>query len=281
MNSSVDSGSSIKYAIMNSASILVCLLAAILVFAFQLHKKLVYRLALYQVLAALMLALVQLLEVIEYRYMYAIDPDLYRLCIALGWFNMYSQWVKLLFTIWVTFHLFCFGVLHKNLKKLELLYVVTSLLVPAVIAVVPLTTHSYGYSSVDVCYIPAYAAGNNETLRNAIIERFALWHAPAMVILLALSIMMAVMVVKLAHKVCWRLKHDPTTGGDQFQKALKQLLPLAAFPVLFFLFIIPVFIYNIYYSFITPTPSYNLTIAFIFLWSMTSGLVLIVHITVA
>ena len=57
------------------------------------------------------------------------DPKLYdRACIALGWFSMYSQWMKLLFTVWVTFHLFCFGVLHKNLKKFEVLYVVTSLI---------------------------------------------------------------------------------------------------------------------------------------------------------
>ena len=57
-----------------------------------------------------------------------------RLCIVVGLLVMYTEWMKLLFTMWVTFHLFCFAVLHKNLKKLEVLYIVTSLLVPALIA---------------------------------------------------------------------------------------------------------------------------------------------------
>ena len=69
------------------------------------------------------------------------------ICVAVGWMILYAEWMKLLFTIWVTFHLFCFGVLHKNLKKLEVLYVVTSLLVPALIAIVPLVTHAYGLNS--------------------------------------------------------------------------------------------------------------------------------------
>ena len=280
MNSS-SSSSSTNYVVTNSVSVLVCLLATILVFALKLHRKIVYRLALYQVLAGLILALAQLLQVVMGNYMN--DPELYdRVCIALGWIGMYSQWMKLLFTVWVTFHLFCFGVLHKNLKKLEVLYVVTSVLAPAVMAAVPLITRSYGYSPVDGCYIPAYA--NNATLKTAIIERFALWDGPAMVILLALSTAMAVMVIKLADKVCWRLKHEPSSGGDQFWKALKQLLPLAAFPALFLLFIVPVFIYDIYYSFVTPTPDDNLVLSayiFVILWSMTSGVTLIVHIFVA
>ena len=148
-------------------------------------------------------------------------------------------------------------------------------------AAVPLITRSYGYSPVDGCYLPAYA--NNITIKTAIIERFVLWDGPAMVILLVLSIAMAVMVITLAHKVCWRLKHEPSTGGDMFWKALKQLLPLAAFPALFLLFIVPVFIYDIYYSFVTPTPDDKLVLSsyiFIFLWSMTSGVILIVHISV-
>ena len=54
-------------------------------------------------------------------------------CVAIEWFSFYARWVKLLFTMWVAVHIFCFGVFQKNLKKLEALYVVTSLLVPAVI----------------------------------------------------------------------------------------------------------------------------------------------------
>ena len=181
--------------------------------------------------------------------------------------------------MWVTVHLFCFGVLHRNLHQLEVLYVVTSLLVPAAIAVVPLITHTYGLSPTGPCYIVV----PNDSDHVAAIERFALWDGPAMVILLAASAAMVVLVIKLARLVCRRSRYQPLNDGDQYWKALKQLLPLAAFPLIFFLFEIPVFVFHIYLA-ETPTPSKAITFAvFVFLplWSIASGMTLAVHVIVA
>ncbi|KAL5509159.1 hypothetical protein EMCRGX_G004469 [Ephydatia muelleri] len=168
------------------------------------------------------------------------DESYGRVCTAIGFLWLYTEWTKLLFTMWVTFHLFCFAVLHKNLKKLEVLYVVTSLLAPEVVVAVPLITHTYGLSTGgNTCYIYA-----NTSV--AFIERLALWDGPAMLMLIAASTAMVVMVTKLTSQVRRRSKYEPITDGDQFTKALKQLLPLAAFPLLFFIFEIPVFILHIY-----------------------------------
>ena len=134
----------------NGVSVLMCLLAAILVFVLKLHKKVVYRLALYQVFASLSFAMSQIVQVI-YNYV-----SYNRLCIAFGWLGLYTEWVKLLFTMWVTFHLFCFAILHKNLQKLEVFYVATSLLVPAMIACVPLMSNAYGPSPLGMCYVYTY-----------------------------------------------------------------------------------------------------------------------------
>ena len=257
----------------NSVSVLVCLLAAILVCALRLYKKVVYRLALYQVLSSLTLATVAVMQTIFVNY--SKNPEFYaRVCIAVGYFVLYAEWMKLLFTMWVTFHLFCFAVLHKNLKKLEVLYVVTSLLVPALIAVVPLITKAYGRSPDGIyCYI--YVRNNV-----ASIERFALWDGPSMTILLAVSTAMVVMVIKLASKVCSRSKYEPITDGDQYYKALQELLPLAAFPVLFFILQIPALIYHIYVA-TGSTPNETLSyFASSSLWTMTSGGALLIHIIV-
>ena len=134
--------------------------------------------------------------------------------------DVYTEWTKLFFTGCVAFHLFCFAVLHKNLKKLEVLYVVSSLLVPALIAIVPLITHTYGLSpGGNICYIYA-----NTSV--AFIERLALWDGPAMLMLIAVSTAMVAMVIKLASQVCRRsMQYEPITDGDQFWKVLKQLLP--------------------------------------------------------
>ena len=59
----------------NSVSILLCLLAVILVLCFRLLKKLVYRLAVYQVLSSLSLATIGVLQItlVNYRR----NPELY------------------------------------------------------------------------------------------------------------------------------------------------------------------------------------------------------------
>lgn len=101
----------------------------------------------------------------------------------------------------------------------------TSLLVPALIAAVPLVTHTYWLSpGGNSCYIYE----DNET-GDAFIENLALWDGPAMLILIAASIAMVAIVIKLAGQVCRISKYKSITDGDQFTKALKQLLPLANF----------------------------------------------------
>eukprot|EP00731_Ephydatia_muelleri_P002542 Em0001g2542a len=179
----------------------VCLLAAILVLRLKLYKTLVYRLALYQVLSALAMASVGALQ--DMRFInYDESSDIYRrICTAIVFLEVYTEWTKLLFTTWVTFHLFCFAVFHKNMKKLEALYVVTSLLVPALIAALPLVTQTYGSRFTgSTCYIQAL----NGSV--ASIERIALGDGPAMFILIAASTTMVVMVIKLASQV-YRTNH--------------------------------------------------------------------------
>ena len=114
MNSSDAKVSSVAHAVVitiaNSVSVLVCLLAAILVLISKLYKKVVYRLALYQVLASLAMATQAILKVILLDY----SSSHGRECIAMGWLVLYSEWMKLLFTMWVTFHLFCFAVLASQ-----------------------------------------------------------------------------------------------------------------------------------------------------------------------
>ena len=81
-----------------------------------------------------------------------------------------------------------------------------------------------------------------------------------MLTLIAASTAMVVMVIKLASQVRRRSKYEPITDGDQFTKALKQLLPLAAFPMLFFIFEILVFILHVY-TFQYSTPNEGIVIS--------------------
>ena len=256
----------------NVVSLFVCLLAAILVLCLKLYKKFVYRIALYQVLSAMAAAFVQILQVLFINY--EKSPNYRDFCTAIGFLVLYTIWVKLLFSFWVTFHLFCFAVLHKNCTQCEWIHVVTSLLVPMAIAIVPLITKSYGISpDGNICYVYA-----NTT--DAYIERLALWDGPAIVLLITTSVAMVVLVIKLIMQYNWRSKYEPITDGDQFWNTLKQLLPLAAFPILFFIFEIPVFLYHIYTT-QHSTPNKGMFYANVVsfsLMSFFSGLLLLVNI---
>ena len=274
-SSSDDHVADIVFCVLNGVGLLVCLVAAILVVALRLHKKIVYRLCLYQVLAGIAFATVQTLQIVFLNYDDK-SPRVYaRLCIAIGFLVLYTQWIKVFFATCATFHLFCFAILYKNLKKLEALYVVTSLLVPALFAIVPLITHSYHYAP-PACFINK---DNNTETQIAEIERLALWNVPAMVILFVASIAMVVMVTILT----FRVKREPIKDGDQFWKALKQLLPLAAFPILFLIFVIPELIYGINVS-TSSTVNDGVVLAtsvFVAMWGIASGAVVIIHISVA
>ena len=100
-----------------------------------------------------------------------------------------------------------------------------------------------------------------------------------MVLLLIASAAMVTVVIKLAHRVRWRvLVYKRITEGDQYWKALKQLLPLIAFPILYLVYMIFQLILDIH-TFRAPSNS-TLVVGITPLWSMSSGVVVLIHILV-
>lgn len=273
----------------NAVSAVVCLLAVLFVFSLRLYRKLVYRLALYQVLSSLGLAVLAAMQIIFVHY--NDDPDTYsRGCKAIAFLSLYAQWMKLLFSVSAIQHLFCFGALHNNLRRCEVLYTLTSLLLPVLIALVALAVGSYGlgefgcwiYETVD-CANGTFRDDANGSSAKLFIERLGFWDGPASTILLVASAAMVAMVIKLSCNVYQRKRYGPVSASDdQFRKALKQLLPLAAFPILFYAFVIQQFAFHIYQFLNHPPKAMFLTTSISFsMWSLASGLTLIVHICVA
>ena len=212
--------------------------------------------------------------------LYNQDEKVYsRLCAAIGFFNLYARWIKLLFTMWLVVHLFCFGACRKDLKKFEVWYVVTSLAGPIAFALVPLTTNTYRMSPYHhYCFI--YDTNNS---RVEMAEKLILWDLPAMVLLMAASIAMVVLMIIIIRVLYRVLHYEIMFGGDHFWRALKELLPLAAFPILSFIFMIPSLVLHLK-STLRPPPGVPLTISanlFTGLWSMASGASLLVHLSVA
>ena len=261
----------------NAVSVFVCLLAAILVCTLKLHKKTVYRLALYQVLASLVYAGSSVCQIfLLYHHASLTQNELLRLCQVLVFTVVFASWMKVCFAAWVAFHLSIFAVFHKNMKQLEVLYVVSSLLVPAVPACVPFATHSYGLQG-SVCWIQSWKDNCPTNISVVgVVEQFALMYGPSMAVLLIVSVAMVVMVVAIP---CQSRKYH----NGQNSKALQQLLPLAVYPLLFFVFTIPPFVNRLYgtRTNISHSKAYALSImgaVSVASWSFFTGISLIVHI---
>ena len=197
----------------NGASIPVCMVAAIMVFAYKLHRKTVYRLALYQVLTAEAMAGIHVIQVVIIDYYVA--PSLYEdVCKAFAYLTLFVEWAKLLLSTWVTLHLFVFAVFHKNLRRCEAVYVVTSLAIPALIASLPFATSSYGLAG-SWCWIKSRTDVSNgsacyeERVLVGTIEQFALWYGP--------SLLLAIHLFRRhgAHDDCARTKDVWRTAGHR------------------------------------------------------------------
>lgn len=258
-----------------SVSVATCLTALLLLLYFRLCTKFLYRLASYQVLASLLHALVMVSQFTFLDYTKSKDLS----CVIVGFMLQLATLMKICLAGWITFHLFCYAVLFRNMTKLEPLYIVTSLLVPVLFAAIPLATQSYGPTG-EWCWIPGKKCG--ELYLVGAIEQLVTNYAPLLLFLAVDSLVMVVTLITV-----YRRAHRSTTkddeevfGREQNMKAFRQLLPLVAYPITFCILVVPPLAYRAYRE-ATPLPNQELLIVSILCisgYSFSSGLTLIVHV---
>ena len=257
---------------LGAVSVVTCLVALCWLFYLKLHKQFIYRLAAYQVMASLFHASMTICQFlfIDYNDLQAIS------CAVVGYLFMVAVWMKVCFGCWITFHLFCFAVLLKNMRKLEPLYVISSILFPIAISSIPLITDSYGPSG-EWCSVQRKKCGKSYSVGN--IELIAVWLGPAFVILVLQCIAMVTMMITVYYRAHRKLGEN-VFGREQNNIAFRQLLPLVAYPMLFCILIIPPLIARVY-GFASSTPNKGLQILLTICvpaFSLSAGVTLIVHI---
>ena len=120
------------------------------------------------------------------------------------------SWMKLVFTVWVTIHVFVYSACLKNMEKLEVLYVLSSILIGLAIGAVPLFTDTYGQAG-PWCGIEnrRNSCVESEITLGGEIQQFYLWFGPAVVVLLLLvEVMLAILICKRHFKKCLNLKES-------------------------------------------------------------------------
>ena len=268
-------------------SMVTCFIAVLMVVLLRLYKKFAYRLALYQVLAALFFSLTLSLELLALHYE---SKSVYfrRVCEAVGFMTQYSTWVKLMFTACLTFHLFCLAVFFKNFIKLEVMYVLISVFSPLLHVWIPFIKHSFGMSGA-WCWIRGWkddCAREKYTL--GLIEQFALWYGPFFLVALVDALAIVTMVITLAIRASKERRRSSVSDmepllnqtRDQKKEALKQLLPLLIYPLLFLMLILFALVDRVYGA-LAKSASYPLAIihaVFGLSWGLFAGLALILHL---
>ncbi|XP_019853059.1 PREDICTED: uncharacterized protein LOC109582657 [Amphimedon queenslandica] len=280
--------------VLSIISIIICLIAMVMAVKFKLHKYFVHRLAIYQVLSAMLYDAVLALEVVFINY----DTKksvYYPVCVVEAFLIEYSIWIKLLFTFCLTFHLFCFSVFHVNLNRLEIVYILVSTLGPALFTWVPFVNGLYGLAGA-WCWIQNWKGDNAlKKLPQGEIEQYTLLYGPAIFCLLLCGVAVVIVTAILVHRAyncncCNNKIHDDDDNEnqpllkeqltEQKKKVLREMLPLVSYPILSLMFYIPAFINRLVGS-ISQSPNF-----ISFMWSgvslpligLLAGVSLIVHI---
>ena len=296
LNPEVKERALLPMGILGSLATIACLIAVVLVFVFKLHKNFAHRLALYQVLAALFYGIILAIELVFIRHPELEANDLG--CAAIGFFFLYFSWVKLMFTSWVVLHLLCYSVFYKNLQYLEKLFVCISIGFPLLFVWVPfipwqiatdinnISSKTIAYGSAGAwCWIKNWENDcSEEKFLPGIFEQFILWYGPALFCSLVNSIGIIIIIARL---VCCKPSSEeaPLLKSGQRMKALKELLPLLVYPILFCVLLIPPLVNRV----IGAIPNIQLGIVasstvvsgvFIPFQPLFAGLALLVHIAV-
>ena len=258
-----------------------------MVWIFKLYRYLSHRLATYQVLAALFFGCVCALEMIFINY--SKNPSLYQsLCAGAGFLLEYAVWVKLMFMFCLTFHLFSFAVFHADLIHFEIPYVIVSIGGPLLFCWVPFIHSVYGQAGA-WCWIQNWKGDcADNKLPDGEIEEYSLLYGPAFVGLSLSAVAVFVIVVVLLYRAY--CNDSRTKMNEEYiplltlqrKKALREILPLVAYPILFIIFFMPSFVNRIRGAVLKDTSLAS------FMWSAVTtpmlsffaGLTLILHIAI-
>ena len=272
-----------------STSFIVCVFASCVVVCLKLHRIFTYRLIVYQVFGSMVVSSSEALSSI--LLVHKSKVFWHDACLATAFYMEYAMWVKLLSTICLVFHLFCLAVFYKSFQRYELAYILLPLALPLLISWAPFIHRTYGPAGAwcwirdwkDDCATQKYMLG--------IAEQFGLWYGPLFISLTAgfLAVVIVFFTIALRAKRGRQSNEnseiEPLLEAqqvEQYKRALKQLLPILAYPGIYYtLCLFP--IANRIYSAISPQTNLKLALAHsvsISLWGLFSSLGLLLHILI-
>ena len=195
-------------------------------FAFKLHRVLVYRLALYQVISD------NLCFVFFIFYLYQTLPNRLETSFLLSLISF-----KVVLTVWIVLHLFALSVFHKNLTMLEAIYVVSSMVFAIVIFILMMTSYdeiveNYNYNSSNVSYNGSYTTYGPYKIETVLV-------CTGIILFAVPSVLVIIMVVTLCCRAFKAKNGIVSEYHKQHKKVLYEMLPLFVYIIFYLVVMFP------------------------------------------
>ena len=204
-------------------SALCCIFVICLIFLLKKHYFFIQRIILYHCLAALFRSLVLIMHFQRLKYNDESETSTI-LCSISGFLDQVSRWYLLVDYSVITFTLLMTAVFHKNVARLERLYVVLIFVFPFTFNWIPFINNSYGRSGV-FCWIRSTNFDDCSQHKFGYILQIVLWDVHFSITLLLLVPTYLVVIAVVTWQRChWRGKPD----------TLRKILNEEVWPLLFF-----------------------------------------------
>ena len=267
----------------------ICGLAMGLVFYLRLHKHFVYRLALYQVISSMLISVNDMISLSLSSYILKHNENFHHgMCLLTGVLLTYFIWLKLIFTMTLTMHLFLLAICLKDFKRFEIHSIVFSALFPLSFVWVPFVTNDYGPAG-GWCWIKDRNSDGSHS-KDGEIEQYTIYYGPSYLGLLFTIIAAGAVILVLCWRGCCQQCNSSSSEIEpllaqkhiKHRKALIEIIPLLAYPAIFFLFNAFAMVHRIFNA-LQKCPNYDLALTHSLvnaLWGTLSSFALLLHILI-
>ena len=218
----------VRVAVVSSGSAMVsalcCIFVICLIFLLKKHYFFIQRIILYHCLAALFRSVALITHFHRLKYNDQSETSTI-LCSITGFLDQVTRWYLLLDYSVLTFTLLMTGVFHKNVARLERLYVALIFVLPLTFNWIPFINNSFGRSG-SFCWIRDTNFADCSPHEFGRILQIVLWDVHFFITLILLIPTYLVVIVFVAWQRChWRGK------TDTLRKTLnEEVWPLLIFP---------------------------------------------------
>ncbi len=217
-----------------------------------LFKKLRFfsqRLILYLAISAILSNLSIILHRVDYQNQ--MSTFYTRFCAFGGYFDQTGNWCLLLSVCAIMIYTALYLFLDKNTEKYGLIYIFFIFVFPLTFTWIPFIKSAYGKAGA-WCWIRTEEEDDNCTKFEFGTQlQFSIWFGPLYFLMIILVILYIMILVKMLRD--WNTSPSPETSLHMKQ-IKKDLIPLIAYPLIYFLLNILPFINRIYNS-ISPDPN--------------------------